>query len=179
MNNRFEEEIRNALKRTTQSPEPFPGHEERFENKLLRLDKPKPTRWLKWYYLVPAAAILVGAIITVVWMELHPHEQLAAVPLSEVSYEMARVEKFYSERINEKTPIADASDPVLAGLMKDLTRLEDDYNKLKLALGRDIENPKVIDAMIANYKYRLQIIEMMQQYIQLQNNKNQHNENAL
>jgi hypothetical protein len=165
-----EHDIRQALGAHTPG-EPHEGHEQRFEQRLNRLKGRREIRRIpSWVYLTVAAASLAGLIITLVVSEIRKtNEQYSRMKLSDLSYEMARVEAFYQKRLHDHIPVFSNQDEMLIRLGRQLKELETGYASLEAALAQSPANQQVVEAMVENYRYRLQIVEMMQRYIEISN----------
>jgi hypothetical protein len=57
--------------------------------------------------------------------------------------------------------------------------LESQYVVLENAYQSNRDDQKIVMAMVENYRYRLQVIEMMQKYIQIKNNPTHENNTDL
>lgn len=166
-----EEILRNALAHVPDES-PHPGHEERFAQRLARQRSEKKGRVIPlWAYLSVAAASVAALIITLVVSEIKKtNEEFSRMRLSDLSYEMARVESFYEQRLNQKMPVLSSEDEMMNRLQSQLTALELEYDGLEAALAQSPSNQPVVDAMVSNYRYRLQIMELMQRYVEISNN---------
>jgi hypothetical protein len=82
---------------------------------------------------------------------------------SELYMEMMETEQYYtqmvSERYNELKPFL-ASDPGAKEMLStDMDELDEVYDELKEDLKDNASNPEVIEAMILNYRVKLEILE--------------------
>jgi len=163
--------LRNALANVPDES-PHPGHEQRFVQRLARQRSEKKGRTIPlWAYLSVAAASVAALIITLVVSEIKKtNEEFSRMRLSDLSYEMARVESFYEQRLKEKTPVLSNEDEMSVRLRTQLEALELEYEGLEAALAQSPSNQPVVDAMVSNYRYRLQIMELMQSYVEISNN---------
>jgi len=178
MNDNFEHQLKNVLLADArQVSEPLPGHEERFEMRLLRQrEQVKVRRLPGWPMITLAAASIVGIIITIVVLETKKTNDIAATArLSDVSTEMAAVEHYYNERLQHEYSDVNSADENVQRFMQDVKRLEEEYKRLEAALSKNFNNEHIAEAMVNNYKYRLRIMEQLQKYIEIQNDLNTNN----
>jgi len=87
------------------------------------------------------------------------------IALHDISPEMAEVEQHYKALIEAKLITLQSSE-ILNGsdyqsLIDDMTELDKDYEELKKELRHSLDKEKIIEAMIQNYRLRLQILEKM------------------
>jgi hypothetical protein len=152
--------------------EPHPGHEQRFARRLAQQHDDRKVRHIpSWLWIASAAASVAALIIVLVVSEIRKtNEAYSRMRLSDVNYEMAQVEAFYEKRLNEKTPVLNNSDEMIARLQLQLKSLEGEYTSLEVALAQTPGNAQIVDAMVSNYKYRLHIVELIQRYVDISNN---------
>ncbi|MBX7051685.1 MAG: hypothetical protein K1X54_06600 [Flavobacteriales bacterium] len=177
MKEAFEDRIRKALLNESDDQDLMPGHEERFEMRLLRMrDEKKERRIPRWPWIALAAAVVAGFIVTIVVSEVKKTNEYAEkVRLSDVSMEMAAAEQFYHERLKMDMSQLNTSDQNIKRFLDDLKRLESEYAMLEEQLAKNFTNQRVADAMVNNYRYRLQLMEQLQKYIEIQNKLNLQN----
>lgn len=176
--NQLEQAIRDAANQA--SAEPLPGHEERFETRLIQNAVRKKSRVVRlWSYSAVAAAAMITIVFT--WLiysggtDTGPPEKFAAIRLSDVSYEMSQVEKFYTDKLSsEKVNIA-SPDLRMSKFIVESKRLEGEYKMLEGLLAKNPSNEKIINAMIANYQFRLRILESLKKYAEIKNQLNNPN----
>ena len=171
MKSRFEEELEKVLGSSESTSEPLPGHEERFEMRLLRQkEEHKLRRMPRWPWIALAAACIAGAIVTISIREIGKSNEVAeSMKLSEVSPDMAEVEQFYNQRIQVDFSALNQGDARIKRFMDDMKKLEEEYASLEKELARNYSNERVVKAMITNYQCRLRIMEHLQKYIEIQN----------
>ncbi|MFN0032554.1 MAG: hypothetical protein ACKVOR_10380 [Flavobacteriales bacterium] len=181
MKSRFEEQLKDAMLNPvgqhSAMPEPFPGHEERFEMRLLKMSEDKKVRQLpRWPWMVLAAACIAGVILFITVKEVKQTNEMARITkLSDVSRDMAEVENFYHQRLNIDYSKMNTSDIRIQRFLSDIKKLEEEYASLEKQLAQNYNNERLIKAMITNYQYRLRIMEHMQKYIEIQNEHNNSN----
>lgn len=184
MKSKFEEQLEQNLSEMLKlaqhdalKAEPFPGHEERFEMRLLKGKEDKKIRQLpRWPWLALAAACIAGAIVFVAVREVKETNEIARITkLSDVSKDMAEVEQFYHQRLNIDYSKMNTADARIQRFLTDIKKLEEEYASLENQLTKNYNNERLINAMIDNYQYRLRIMEHMQKYIELENELNNTN----
>jgi hypothetical protein len=175
MKEKFEEQIRRAFEDSTQNErEPLPGHEERFEMRLLKLKNAQKMRRIPpWIWMAAASVVTAVFIVYMVAGEMKKTNEIAdRARLSDVSVEMAAVEAFYNDKLRIDQQGLNTSDPAIMKFLQDIERLEQEYKKLEEKLNENFNNERIVKAMVSNYKYRLQLLEQLQKYIEIQNELN-------
>lgn len=172
---------------------PF-GHHNRFEERLKKQEsKFSEKAWnrtivFKRVASMAAAAILVfGAVFVYQNYDLVPVEEKIvgdqAMYLEEISSEMAQVEDYYRRAIlikkEEAQKMPGAEDYILNSYFSELDELENAYEDLSKALARNYNDERIINAMIENYRDRIEVLEALTKQLQtLNEQKNYSNENA-
>jgi hypothetical protein len=136
---------------------------------------------IKLSTLYRAAAILVLGLVTgygiwgVEWGDnsgisnandsttVNPNDELPVVnnyyiSLKDLSPELAEVEQFYSSQIQERTEELQALQ-VGDQYMDDMTMLDDEMKTLQQEVSQNMDNERVIEAMVENYRMRLDLLE--------------------
>jgi hypothetical protein len=147
--------------------EPESGHAERFALRLERIrNEDQKPRELFWR--IAAAAMVLVVIGLSVWLPKEPmptEVQYGSLSLGEVSQEFAKVEAYYTTKIEsgskEIHQIARNNKEALA-YMEELERLKLNYQELEKELYSSGGHEKVITAMIENFRLRLALIEKME-----------------
>jgi mannitol-specific phosphotransferase system IIBC component len=176
MQSKFENQLKKALKDAADadSHDPVPGHEERFEMRLLhQRDNRKMRRIPKWPVLAIAAACVAGFIVSIVVMEVRKtNEHAEQLRLSDVSGEMALTEAYYNDRLQSEMKGLNTSDRNIRKFMDDAKKLEEEYKMLEATLAKNVHDERIAQAMVNNYKFRLKLMEQLQKYIEIQNKFN-------
>ncbi len=164
-------------------------HREQFD-----LHEPDPSVWLK---INPANAPVVRERRTMRWLRVAAAVAMifagssagiyflarggseADMYSSELYTEMQETELYYnqmvSQRYEELRPFL-AADPVADKMLAaDMEELDEVYKELKRDLKDNVSNPEVIEAMILNYRIKLEILEDLLN--QLKEKENQDYEN--
>ncbi len=118
-----------------------------------------PLRWLR--VAAAIAVIFAGSSVGIYYLTGGSSE--ADLYSDEVYIEMQETEEFYtrmvSERYNELKPFL-ASDPMANEMLTaDFEELDQVYRELKNDLKDNISNTEVIEAMVQNYRLKLEILE--------------------
>ena len=119
----------------------------------------RPMRWLR--VAAAIAVIFAGSSAGIYFLTGGNNE--ADLYSQELYMEMQETEAFYkmmvSDRYEELRPYL-ASDPVANEMLSaDLEELDEVYHELKNDLKDNISNPEVIEAMVLNYRIKLEILE--------------------
>ena len=119
----------------------------------------RPLRWLR----VAAAIAVIFAGSTAGIYFLTGNRAEPDLYSSEIYREMQETEQYYNQMVNlrfqELQPYL-ASDPAAKEMLTaDMEELDQVYEELKNDLKDNISNPEVIEAMILNYRVKLEILE--------------------
>ena len=135
------------------------------------LDKTKRLSVMKVIWRV-AAVLVVGIGIT--WLaSLYTSDPYSnGLSLGDLSPELAETEFFYLQQVAEKLQLINASSQGMdPEIMNDLAVLDSAYQQLRMDLKDNIDNEEVVNAMITNYRIRLQILEQI--LIEIQEHDNE------
>ncbi|UII28015.1 hypothetical protein LVD15_06210 [Fulvivirga maritima] len=109
-----------------------------------------------------AAAVLLLCVAGVVTLQFAGGDYKQGYALHDVSPEMAETEFYYSQQVAEKLQVIKASNTNIDHeVMQNLSMLDSAYAELKNDLKDNADSEEVIDAMIANYRIKLQILEQI------------------
>ena len=114
------------------------------------------------FWLKIAASVLVT--LGVSWavmstMDFYGSSQ-EVYALGDISSELAETEYYYASQIDEKLQLINASDSEINKLvMEDMSLLDSAYYELQQDLKDNADNEEVINAMIQNYRIKLQVLE--------------------
>jgi predicted CopG family antitoxin len=130
----------------------------------------RPLRWLR----IAAAVAMIFAGSTA-GMYFLTGDRVEADRSSELYLEVLETEQYYSQmvsqRYDELKPFL-ASNPAANEMLSvDMEELDEVYTELKEDLKDNASNPEVIEAMILNYRVKLEILEDL--LIQLKEKENQ------
>lgn len=160
-------------------------HREEFD-----LHQPDPSVWLKinpanvpvsrekkslrWLRVAATVALIFAGSSAGIWFLSGGRGEEAAIA-SEIYMEMQETEQYYTrmmaERYNELQPYL-ASDPEAGEMLTaDMEELDQVYEELKADLDDNVANPEIIEAMILNYRVKLEILEEL--LTQLKEKENQ------
>ena len=133
--------------------------------------KRQPLRWLR----IAAAVAMIFAGSTAGIYFLTGNRAEADRYSSDLYQEIIETEQYYSQmvsdRYNELQPFLASNPAAKEMLSTDLEELDEVYGELKEDLKDNASNPEVIEAMILNYRVKLEILEEL--LIQLKEKENQ------
>jgi hypothetical protein len=183
----FEEELKKKLLESEliMNQEPLTGHADRFETRLMqRREIVMKSRFRTRFVLVSVAAASICLIVIAVSVfkisKQNEESQLAQVNEEmEVPAELSEVKGFYKKRYESNKMDVSAGDATVQKFLYNLHYLESQYVVLENAYQSNRDDQKIVMAMVENYRYRLQVIEMMQKYIQIKNNPTHENNTDL
>jgi len=152
--------------------EPGEGHLKRFEAKRSLVERKAPINWRNLLKVAAVIVFVLGSGILLVHDNSTQSYASEGLDLRELSPELAEVETFYEDQIENATEeLAPIKKLDQRGFNKDLaqqlTLLEEEYNELKLEMRDNYGDERLINAMIKNYQLRLQIIEQYLNQIKL------------
>jgi hypothetical protein len=160
-------------------------HREQFD-----LHQPDPSVWLKinpvvkerkpmrWLRVAAAIAVIFAGSSAGIWFLTGGQSETDQYS-DQLYMEIRETEQYYTrmvaQRYNELRPFL-ANDPVADEMLTaDMNELDEVYKDLKEDLKDDVSNPEVIEAMILNYRVKLEILEDLLN--QLKEKENQDYEN--
>jgi hypothetical protein len=145
---------------------PF-GHEARF---LKKLEKKKSPLGLKIWYGVAASFIFLAMLSFFAKDMILRNDTLSGktevVSLSDVSPRYQEVEKFYQEGVDEKIAEIDelnckVDNEQKVMIDKELKQLDISYRNLQAELKTNMNDERIINAMITNYQNRIRFLEQV------------------
>jgi len=157
--------------------------------------EPDPSLWLKinsrstlqagksrrfnWLRYAAAVAVIFAGFSTGIYY-LTGAKQQPGGQYSEVFIQLAESETYYNqlvhERYSELEPYLTSMPGIQKDLDTDLEELDRIYNELKSDLQKNVANPEVVEAMIQNYRIKVEILEDLLYQIkekEYENNKEQ------
>ena len=161
--------------------EPDMGHFDRFQKRLAKVEKPKPSwnphTW-KWIAVAASMALLVGF-----WFGGYKAQE--SLELADISPEMEETQSFFVSTIQyelNKINIKrnESNKEVIEDALSQLEILEKSYKELTLELGINPENRTLIFSMISNFQTRIEILQnLLEQLDEIQQLKTQQNEKTI
>ena len=143
---------------------PESGHQERFLEKLSKSNgvvdiQPKRTNW--WKPLSIAASIIV---LCVLGLQLVGSEPNIKEQIVEISPEVSQTEFYFASLIEEqvqqlKTYKSPETEQLVDDTLKQLNRLEEDYNGLEQELVDGGDSKLILNAMINNFQTRIDLLK--------------------
>jgi len=139
------------------------------DSRTVRLER-RPIRWLG--IAAAVAMIFAGSTAGIYFLT---GNRMEAERSSELYMEVIETEAYYSrmvsERYDELQPFLVSNPAAREMLTADMEELDQVYKELKEDLKDNASNPEVIEAMILNYRVKLEILEDL--LIQLKEKENQ------
>jgi predicted CopG family antitoxin len=132
----------------------------------------RPMRWLR--IAAAVAMIFAGSTAGIYFLTGEKGER--DLYSSELYREMSDTEQYYnqmvSDRYEELKPFL-ASNPAASEMLtSDMDELDDAYRELKEDLKDNASNPEVVEAMILNYRVKLEILENLLNQLKEKENQN-------
>ena len=159
MNDRLEEFIK-ANRESFDLHEPDPSLWLRISPENQKLDKQK--RRMIWLRYAAAIAIIFAGFSAGTYYLRHGSAGDKSLQ-SELAREIYETENYYNQLVTEKYKELKAylvnDQETHEMLLSDMEELDQIYNDLKKDLNDDVSNPEVIEAMIQNYRIKLDILE--------------------
>jgi hypothetical protein len=170
MSDRLEEFVR-SNKESFDRHEPDPSLWLKINPGKPQTDKRSHLNWLR--YAASIALIFAGFSAGIYFLGFGSGSENTIQ--SQLSQEIEETEVYYRTLLNEryselKTYLADDQE-THEMLLSDMEELDEIYEELKVDLNDDVSNPEVIEAMIQNYRIKLEILEDL--LLQLKEKENQ------
>lgn len=139
--------------------------------------KAQPMRWLR--IAAAVAMIFAGSTAGIYYLSGSKGEAGAYTGLYQ---EMQETEQYYArmmeERYAELRPYL-AGDPMAQEMLQaDMDELDEVYEELKVDLNDNVANPAVVEAMILNYRVKLEILEDLLYQLKEKENQDENNESV-
>ena len=131
-----------------------------------------------------AASILLIMTVSIgfLWLKGNSTRYADGVSLQDLSPELAEAEIYYNQLVEAKMSLIKSSHAdadLVQVVTKDFEMLDSAYNELKTDLKDNMYNEEVIDAMIQNYRIKLQILESILENIEKSNVDKEEDEKIL
>jgi uncharacterized protein (DUF3084 family) len=147
------------------------GHELRFEEKLKVLNNPdKGTKGNYGPVLRTLLAVAAVAVIALaIFIGLPKNTQ--GMELASVSNEFSQTQDFFTVAIREELKNVEAqrsplTEDIIYDGLRQLEKLERQYDKLKLDLAQSQQDNRVVYAMISNFQNRIDILTNLLEQIE-------------
>lgn len=169
-----------------QDEEPLDGHFERFEMRLKRAQR--PVRRIHFRTVVKAAAAVIFVLLAVNQARIYFFaEKKQTLTLGSISPEYREVEFYYTSSIqqemaqwNEFKREGLVSEPDQQMMHDEQKEFDQVYQKLILDLNANPNDERVINALIAYYQSRMNVISIMTSKLQeIKQKKYRKNENPV
>lgn len=147
---------------------------DKLNSRLEEQQEKKKTRSILWYSMrVAAVFAIVAATYVFVSMYTGKQEHVSVKDKIDITdeqvAELMEAEAFYTAQVNERRQevfqLISHQPDVKQDITNDLTELDSAYADLKTELKDNVANEQIIDAMIQNYRIRLEILENLLQRI--------------
>lgn len=146
--------------------EPLPGHEERFEMRLIQKLEHKPkSRFLSAWWIGGAAATIIGIIIMIATREVRQADELMALNKVEAIDEVVAMDSVYRARVGTRLPEIEGNDRYTTRILTEVSRLEAEYKKMEGSLSAGADPERITNEMVKNYQFRIRLIEQLRQYL--------------
>ncbi len=126
--------------------------------------KPKTIELWKVYRIAAILIVAIGVAFFVVFNEYSQPTSVVIIPETEnpepyvYSKELLEVETFYTSEIESKLQeVKSLTDDDLA--IQEIKELKDEFEKLKSEMGDHVNDERVVNAMIQNYRLRLNLLQ--------------------
>lgn len=148
--------------------EPLPGHEERFEMRLMRKQEARSkSRFLSVWWIGAAAAMIIGVIVMVATREVKEADDLMAMNKVEAIEEVMAMDSVYRSRVGARLPEVKRHDQYTTRILNEVTRLETEYKKMEENLSAGADPERITNEMVKNYQFRIRLIEQLRQYLMI------------
>jgi hypothetical protein len=126
--------------------------------------------WKSLLRIAASVLIILSVSIGLLLLKGNSNRYADGVSLHDLSPELAEAEIYYDQMVEMKMTLIKASNIDLDPLViRDFEMLDSAYSDLKMDLEDNMYNEEVIDAMIQNYRIKLQILENILEDIQKSN----------
>jgi hypothetical protein len=157
------------LKGSFDTEEPAAGHQLRFQQKLQTLHQKEKRSYSKtlWRPLMAAAAIITIALAVFISKPADSE----GMELSSVSTDYYEAQNFFTIALREELQKVEAqrsplTEHIIYDGLRQLNKLETQYNQLKLDLETSQQDNRVIYAMISNFQTRIDILTNLLEQIE-------------
>jgi len=127
-------------------------------------EKPKANRQIRWLRYAVAAAVIFAFVSAGIYFITGTNPSPEKL-YGELYREIMEAEAYYTgivdQKYNELTPWLSSSPELKEELDYDLDELDQIYLDLKSDLQDNVGNPEVIDAMIQQYRMKVEILEQL------------------
>lgn len=145
-------------------------------------EQPPADRKLRWMRYAAAAAVIFAFVSAGIWF-LSGTNQSTEQLYGELYQEIVEAESYYTglvtKKYNELEPYFTSSPELKEELDYDLEELDHIYLELKEDLQDNVGNPEVIDAMIQQYRMKVEILEQLLNQLKEKENTNDEEKNEI
>jgi len=151
-----------------------------------RIEKRKPQskimsiNWKKTFYRVAAVLVIfIASYFVQSIVSKKTKNESIANQQEIINTELAKIENYYDaeleRKMNEITVLTKDKPEIKTHVYTDLAELDSVYLELKNDLNDNVDNEEVINAMIQNYKLKLEMLEDILYFLEGKNKKNSEN----
>ncbi len=177
MKGKLEHIIEKAHTLPSTGHEPLPGHEERFEMRLMRKhETASKGKVLSSWWIGAAAAVAIGVIVGIATREVRQADELMALNKVEASEEVMAMDSLYKAKVGSRMPDIPQQDAYTSRILKEVQRLETEYKKMEQNLATGADPERITNEMVKNYQFRIRLIEQLRQYLMIQEQNKKNNE---
>lgn len=176
MSRDMSDKLKKHIEENRSSFEVYKGDYDSMWNEIdakLNREEADVSRTFPWKTILRIAAsvtLIMMVSIGALWIKGNTNRYADGVSLQDLSPELAEAEIYYSQILEAKISLIRTSNMDLVPVViKDFEMLDSAYNELKLDLEDNVYNEEVIDAMIQNYRIKLQILETILEDIEKSN----------
>ena len=159
----MKDSLKNHIERNRSDFEVYKENQDQLWEAIEKRRGAKTHRLSTWIWRAAATVLLIALAGYLVFNDGPNSKKYAdGIDLHELSEELAETEFYYSEMINEKLRNIQAKSGDFDKLaMENISKLDSAYAGLKNDLKENINNEEVINAMIENYRIKLEILEQI------------------
>jgi hypothetical protein len=177
MKSKLEHIIEKAHTLQSNVQEPLPGHEERFDMRLMRKSQSSSKgKVISNWWIGVAAAIAIGVIVVIATREVRQADDLMALNKVEAIEEVMVMDSLYKAKVGARMPVIPEQDMYTARILKEVQRLETEYKKMEQNLATGADPERITNEMVKNYQFRIRLIEQLRQYLMIKEQNKKANE---
>lgn len=117
------------------------------------------------YYISRVAAVVAIFMLSFVAQRYFYHQKNSVAKIPELQEAEVYYSSLIDQKLKEVRPMLTEFPDIQKELDGDMTELDSVYNSLKDDLEDNVSNQQVIEAMIENYRTRIDILEEMLQFL--------------
>ncbi len=170
------EELVEKNKEAFDQYEPSEGLWEKIDQRVH--PKQEKTVPLKWVLRVAAVLVVAVGVALAFWRkeetEIPVEIVQEVITLEDISPDLAEADSYYSMEINHRMEELESMG-IDQEIMEEIAMLDEEYQQLLAEAEGNLNNEKVIEALIQNYRLKLEILEDVLEEIKHQESDENHN----